>query len=182
MQRRPDRPAAASRSRGGGAPRLVAAEAAPAVLPRRLPVLLRRAWFGLNQAFRRRILHLGLTPDQYTVLRTLSEESARGLTQRELTKRMASDPNTIAALVERMERAALVERHPHERDGRAYRLRLCPQGESRFQSARRVALALQAEVMESLPGAEHARFLEQLESVGAACQRMAESASRRPSP
>ena len=31
----------------------------------RFPLLLRRAWYGLNQAFRRRIVHLGITPDQY---------------------------------------------------------------------------------------------------------------------
>ena len=30
----------------------------------RFPLLLRRAWYGLNQAFRRRIVHLGITPDQ----------------------------------------------------------------------------------------------------------------------
>ena len=33
---------------------------------RRLPLLLRRAWYGMNQAFRRRIAHLGVTPDQFT--------------------------------------------------------------------------------------------------------------------
>src|SRR5216117_1803259 len=69
---------------------------------RRLPLLLRRSWYGLNQAFRRRILPLGLTPDQFTVLRTLLENE--GIRQRELTQLMSSDPNTVAALVERMER------------------------------------------------------------------------------
>ena len=75
---------------------------APSVLPidaperRRLPPLLRRAWYGLNQAFRRRIAHLEITPDQFTVLRTLLEGDALGLTQRELTQHMTSDPNTHA--------------------------------------------------------------------------------------
>ena len=41
---------------------------------RRLPPLLRRSWYGLNQAFRRRIAHLDLTPDQFTVLRTHTTE------------------------------------------------------------------------------------------------------------
>ena len=40
--------------------------------PKRLPVLLRRAWYGLNQAFRQRIAHLDLTPDQFCILRWLS--------------------------------------------------------------------------------------------------------------
>ena len=47
----------------------------------RFPLLLRRAWYGLNQAFRRRIVHLGITPDQYTVLRNLCEKHMDGLTQ-----------------------------------------------------------------------------------------------------
>src|SRR6267142_6777883 len=63
---------------------------------RRLPLLLRRAWYGLNQAFRRRISHLGVTPDQFTVMRTLLEHE--GITQRKLTELMSSDPNTVASL------------------------------------------------------------------------------------
>ena len=51
------------------------AESLPIDAPgrRRLPILLRHAWYGLNQAFRRRIAHLGITPDQFTVMRTLLE-------------------------------------------------------------------------------------------------------------
>src|SRR5213079_962599 len=83
---------------------------------RRLPPLLRRAWYGLNQAFRRRLAHLEITPDQFTVLRTLIEGDPAGLTQRELTHTMTSDPNTVASLLQRMEEAGLVVRKPHEKD------------------------------------------------------------------
>ena len=69
---------------------------------RRLPFLLRRCWFNLNQTFRRRIAHLGVTPDQFTVMRTVLEGSPKGLTQRQMTELMSSDPNTIASLLERM--------------------------------------------------------------------------------
>src|SRR5437764_14415593 len=89
---------------------------------RRLPLLLRRAWYGMNQAFRRLVAHLGITPYQFTVMRTLLEN--QGITQRELTELMSSDPNTVAALLERMEQAGLVERQAHEKDRRANRLRL----------------------------------------------------------
>src|SRR6186713_3602891 len=84
---------------------------------RRLPPLLRRAWYGLNQAFRRRLAHLGLTPDQFTVLRTLIEQE--GITQSQLTATMTSDPNTVASLLNRMEHADLIRRETHERDRRA---------------------------------------------------------------
>src|SRR5262245_3584199 len=93
---------------------------------RRLPILLRHAWYGLNQAFRRRLAHVGITPDQFTVMRTLLETG--GITQRELTERMSSDPNTVASLLERMEKADLLERRPHEKDRRAHRLHLQPVG------------------------------------------------------
>src|SRR6266699_7334336 len=99
---------------------------------RRLPLLLRRAWYGLNQAFRRRIAHLGVTPDQFTVMRTLLEN--QGITQRELTELMSSDPNTVAALLERMEQAGLVERQAHEKAPRAHRLRLNRAGKLRFEA------------------------------------------------
>src|SRR5438105_1555571 len=63
---------------------------------RRLPLLLRRAWYGLNRACRRRIAHLGVTPDQFTVMRTLLERE--GITQRELAHAMSSDAYTVASL------------------------------------------------------------------------------------
>src|SRR5437764_11468863 len=81
---------------------------------RRLPFLLRRAWYGLNQAFRRRIAHTGVTPDQFTVMRTLIEGDPKGMTQTELAKQMSSDANTMASLLERMEQAGWVKREPHE--------------------------------------------------------------------
>src|SRR5437016_1329988 len=93
---------------------------------RRLPLLLRRAWYGLNQAFRRRIAYLGITPDQFTVMRTLLENE--GITQRELAQAMSSDPNTVASLIERMELANLVQREPHKKDRRAHRLDLTTLG------------------------------------------------------
>jgi DNA-binding MarR family transcriptional regulator len=94
---------------------------------RRLPLLLRRCWFNLNQTFRRRIAHTGVTPDQFTVMRTVLEGHAAGLTQSELTRLMSSDPNTMASLLERMESLGYVERKVHEKDRRAYRIHLSPQ-------------------------------------------------------
>lgn len=133
---------------------------------RRLPILLRRAWYGLNQTFRRRIAHVGVTPDQFTALRTLLENESTGLTQSELTRHMASDPNTIASLVERMEKNRLIARSNHESDGRAYRLRLKPLGKKKYQEVRTIALALQTEALSALPEQRREQFLEELAAVG----------------
>lgn len=141
---------------------------------RRLPPLLRRAWFSLNQAFRRRIAHLGLTPDQYTALRTLAEAGRAGLNQQALTRLMSSDPNTITSLLERMEAAALVRRGADAADRRMRRVQLAPAGRRRFTQAQKLALALQAEVLGSLAAGEREHFLERLEVVAAACRAAAE--------
>lgn len=141
---------------------------------RRLPPLLRRAWYGLNQAFRRRMAHLNLTPDQFTVLRTLLEGDAKGMTQRELSRTMSSDPNTVASLLERMEKAGYVERAPHERDRRAHRIRLLAKGVKAYEGGRAVALKLQGEVLAVLPEAARENFLEQLALVADACRESAE--------
>ena len=143
---------------------------------RRLPPLLRRAWYGLNQAFRRRIAHLGVTPDQFTVMRTLLEHE--GISQRQLTSLMSSDPNTVAALLERMEKAGLIERQTHERDRRANRLRLRARGQTRYEAAREAAVALQNEVLETLPLDARERFLSTLDEIADACQTAAASSPR----
>lgn len=143
---------------------------------RRLPLLLRRAWYGLNQAFRRRIAHLGLTPDQFTVMRTLLENE--GITQRKLTELMSSDPNTVASLLERMEQAGLVERQAHEKDRRAHWLRLKPRGRRKYEAAREIAVAMQAEVLSALPAGAREKFLGELDKVSRACRVAAEKSPK----
>ena len=137
---------------------------------RRLPPLLRRSWYGLNQAFRRRIAHTGATPDQFTVMRCLLECEGPGVSQRELTAAMSSDPNTIASLLERMEKAGWVERKPHERDGRAYRIQLKAAGKRKYEEVRAIAVELQSHILEAIPDKRREEFLEDLARVGDACR------------
>jgi DNA-binding MarR family transcriptional regulator len=137
--------------------------------PRRLPPLLRRAWYGLNQAFRQRVAHLAITPDQFSILRWLNEGDAAGLTQREITDLMASDPNTITSTLSRMEKAGLLTREPHEKDRRAHRVKLQPAGRSTFLQAQEIALALQAQVLSILPAERREAFLLELEGIANRC-------------
>jgi DNA-binding MarR family transcriptional regulator len=155
---------------------------APANLgaPKRLPVLLRRAWYGLNQAFRQRIAHLGLTPDQFSILRWLNEGDPQGLTQRTLTDLMASDPNTITSTLARMEKSGLVVRTPHERDRRANRVKIQPTGRRTFEKARKAAMDLQERVLATLPAVRRAKFLEELETIADSCATMLEKSPLRP--
>ena len=146
---------------------------------KRLPLLLRRSWYGLNQAFRRSISHAGATPDQFTVLRTLSEGDPAGLTQSELTRMMSSDPNTVASLLERLEKSGWIERKPHETDRRANRILLLPAGGEKLDELRIIAKNLQANLLGALPEAKREPFLEELAQVADACHQAAEAAARK---
>jgi DNA-binding MarR family transcriptional regulator len=139
-----------------------------------LPILLRHAWYGMNQAFRRRIASFGVTPDQFTVMRNLVEGERLGLTQSRLIELMGSDPNTMAALIERMEARGWIERHAHERDRRARRVRLKPSGRRIYSRLRAIALALQQEILGALPDSRREGFLEELSKVAAACRTVAD--------
>lgn len=137
--------------------------------PRRLPPLLRRAWYSLNQTFRQRIAHLGLTPDQYSILRWLHEGDPRGLTQQTITDLMASDPNTITSILGRMEKAKLIVRHAHESDRRARRVRVEESGRRCFSEAFAIACELQDRILATVPANRRARFLSDLETIADAC-------------
>jgi DNA-binding MarR family transcriptional regulator len=154
-------------------------EPQPYIAFKRLPVLLRRAWYGLNQTFRQRIAHLGITPDQFSILRWLSEGDPQGLTQRALTDLMASDPNTITSTLSRMEKSSLLIRSPHEQDRRAHRVKIQPAGRRAFEKARVIAMELQEEILAALPANRRAKFLDELEIIALACGTALEKPQKR---
>jgi DNA-binding MarR family transcriptional regulator len=168
----------AERANGHGefAPEPDASQRLPVDSPerRRLPLLLRRAWYGLNQAFRHLTAQAGITPDQFTVLRTLREHEPLELTQSDLAEKMSSDPNTIASLLRRMEKQGLVERRKNAEDRRAHSLALQHAGLRRYNQVRRQAVALQMSILSALPESSRESFLAQLELLGNACRQAAE--------
>ena len=150
-----------------------AASRAPVDAPsrRRLPILLRHAWFSLNQTFRRRLAHTGVTPDQFTALRNLMEHEPQGLTQSGLNRLIASDPNTIAALVERMEGLGWITRVRHDQDRRAKRLRLSAAGKAIYEQVRQVAVDLQKEILHGWTERKREDFLKNLADVAERCRK-----------
>ncbi|MEK7414609.1 MAG: MarR family winged helix-turn-helix transcriptional regulator [Planctomycetota bacterium] len=138
----------------------------------RLAPTLRRCWFQLNQVFRRRISEHTCTPDQFTVLRWLVEHPT-DVTQRILAELMASDENTIASLVSRMEGAKLIARTNHELDGRCNVLVATTQGQEVYKRVKPIAMALQNQLMASIPADERAAFLVNLGRIADAGREMA---------
>ena len=127
----------------------------------RLALLLRRAWYGLNQTFRRRIAGTGLTPDQFTILRWLTEHP-EGLTQRALADLMASDPNTVTAILTRMLNAGLIERRADPDDARCNRILLKAKGRTLHSRLQPLASGLQDDLLAAIPAAQRDSFLANL--------------------
>ncbi len=146
---------------------------------RRLPPLLRRAWYSLNRTFRRRIAHTGVTPDQFTALRCLTESGPDGMTQSELSAKMTSDPNTIASMLERMEQSSLLIKLPHNHDRRAHHIQITPVGEVKYSQVRQLAIELQKDILKVLPETEREHFLEQLGRVADVCNELAKKTARK---
>ncbi len=131
--------------------------------------MLRKAWLRLNAVFLGRITDLGMTPDQYVVLRWVVEKGSPGLTQRELSDHMASDPNTIASLLRRMEKAKWIKRRRRKQDRRAKEVTHTQEGLEMFKKARGRALDLEKAVLQSLSSEERDVFLDSLEKVAGRC-------------
>ena len=78
-----------------------------------------------------------------------------------------------------METAGWIERKIHEQDRRAHRIRLLGAGKRTYVQARKIAVALQAEVLSVLPGPEQEKFLENLAALADACRRAADESPKR---
>ena len=143
----------------------------------RFPLLLRKAWFSLNQAFRERLSHTGLTPAQFTALRWLWESSPESLSQRELADLTASNPNNVADLVERLERKGRIRRERDVNDSRRKVLSLTNQGLEAYAEARGEALSLQEEVLGAVPADEREKFLALLARINENLSREAEASA-----
>ena len=91
-----------------------------------IPMRLRRAYLTMHRAAQAHFAQFGVTVDQYVLLAVLAEEE--GVTQSDIGERMASDGNTIAAMLRLLEENGLIRRKQCEQDGRARRVYLTATG------------------------------------------------------
>jgi len=133
------------------------------------PPILRKSWYSLNQAFRRKIAHLAITPNHYTILRWLTESNT-ALTQKEIVTRMSSDANTIAAIITRLESKKLITKYSDTKDKRAQRVAITATGAHVYQAAQPIADKLQSDILKCIPKNEQKKFLAQLTQIAQACQ------------
>jgi DNA-binding MarR family transcriptional regulator len=90
-------------------------------------MLLRKAYLSFHRRANSWMLDHGVTADQFVLLTVVAREP--GLTQIAIVERTGSDPNTVAAVLRRLERRRLVRREAHARDRRARCVFLTAEGQ-----------------------------------------------------
>lgn len=96
-----------------------------------IPMALRAAYMALHRRSEARFAQHGVTADQFVLLATLARGHA--LTQRELARRMPSDPSTVRAMLVLLEQRGLVQRDTHPTDARARTVALTAAGKRKFR-------------------------------------------------
>ena len=126
---------------------------------KKIPPLIRECWNRLNCVFMERVKKVGLTPDQYSVLRWTFSSYDKSLTQSELAVLMATDCNNISSLVRRMEAMGLIERNVSFGDHRKKNILLTKTGLLKFNKAKVIANRLEEELLLEIPPIERDAFL-----------------------
>lgn len=96
-----------------------------------IAIALRTAYLALHRRSEAQFAPQGVTADQFVLLATLARGNA--LTQRELARRMSSDPSTVRAMLVLLEQRGLIERDAHPTDSRARTVALTAQGQRTFR-------------------------------------------------
>jgi DNA-binding MarR family transcriptional regulator len=94
---------------------------------RDIAIALRAAYLALHRRSDARFAPHGVTADQFVLLATLAREG-QAVTQRDLARRMPSDPSTVRAMLALLAARGLVARDRHPTDARARTAGLTPKG------------------------------------------------------
>ena len=123
-----------------------------------LPLALRAAYLALHRRSDAAFAPFGVTADQFVLLATLAR--GRALTQRELARRVSSDPSTVRAMLVLLEQRGLVERDAHPSDARARTVSLTADGNRKFRKLWSVGEPIRLQMSEALqPGEAETIFL-----------------------
>ncbi len=125
-----------------------------------LPMALRAAYMALHRSTDNALARHGITADQFVLLATVAR--AGELTQREIARRMPSDPSTVRAMLVLLENQQLVERTPHPQDSRALLVRLTPTGRRKFRQLWKAGDSIRQRMMDSMSRKDLDKFVENL--------------------
>lgn len=134
--------------------------------------LLHRAGQCAGDIFQSEMASGELTPRQYAVLVTVSQNE--GLSQTDLVEKTGIDRSTLADIVRRMLKKNLLQRRRTKEDARAYAVKLTEEGWRVLKSAEPMAKRVDDRILSVLGSAQRDRFIADLNTIVQSLGRMAE--------
>jgi DNA-binding MarR family transcriptional regulator len=131
-----------------------------------LAMALRAAYLALHRRSEAWFAPHGVTADQFVLLATLARGHA--LTQRELARRMSSDPSTVRAMLVLLEQRGLVERDTNPDDARARTVALTAEGGRVYRQLWTAGEPIRARLLDALGPGEADTLVGLLAKVAAA--------------
>lgn len=128
-----------------------------------LPMALRAAYMAMHRRSEQAFAKYGVTADQFVLMATLARGDA--LTQRELAKRMPSDPSTVRAMLVLLEKQGFIERMPHPEDSRALQVRLTSLGKRKFRQLWKAGESIRQQMYGSLTDKEIQSLIRALQNI-----------------
>ncbi len=122
-----------------------------------LPLALRSAYLAMHRTTDTQFAPYGVTADQFVLLATLSRGDA--MTQRELARRMPSDPSTVRAMLVLLETQGLIERDVHPSDSRARTVALTAAGKRKFRQLWNVSESIRTKMFEAIQPDDAVEFI-----------------------
>jgi DNA-binding MarR family transcriptional regulator len=116
---------------------------------RDLAIALRAAYLALHRRSEAVFAPHGVNADQFVLLATLAR-GGEALTQRELARRMSSDPSTVRAMLVLLEERRLIERDTHPTDARKRTVALTAKGERAFRRLWTAGGPIRAQILGAL--------------------------------
>lgn len=141
----------------------MARESASSRLERSPLHLLHRAGQCAAEIFQVELGSDDLTPRQYAILLTVSQNE--GLNQTQLVEMTGIDRSTLADVVRRMLKKGLLQRRRTRDDARAYAVKLTDEGARVLKTHDPMARKVDERILSSLPAQQRDRFLQDLNSI-----------------
>lgn len=137
--------------------------------------LLHRAGQCSGDVFQAELAGEGLTPRQFAVLVTVSQNE--GLSQTDLVEHTGIDRSTLADIVRRMLKKGLLQRRRTRQDARAYAVKLTDAGRAILEDAIPRATRVDDRILSALPSENRERFMSDLRGIIAALSQITLMAS-----
>ncbi|MFO0940583.1 MAG: MarR family transcriptional regulator [Pirellulales bacterium] len=114
-----------------------------------LPMALRAAYMAMHRRTDNALAKHGVTADQFVLMATLSRGHA--MTQRDLARRISSDPSTVRAMLVLLEKQGYIQRETNPDDSRALLVKLTATGKRKFKTLWKVSDEIRQQLFESIP-------------------------------